>query len=139
MSNLCLFQINLGLPSTSQLKGFAIDTPALDSTLFKIGRATGFTKARYGNLDSVHIAERVVDGKLTTVKTWEHTFVTESKISPVVMKGDFGSLVFNRSGRVVGLMFGGSFLGDVGYFTHILDVVEHIKSFTKAVDVRIRG
>lgn len=139
MPNLYLLQVNIELPKISQLRDFVIDTPPLDSALYKIGRATGFTKAKYGGLEVAHIAERVVDGELTTVKTWEHTFVAESQINPVVMKGDPGSLVFNRSGRVVGLLFGGSFSGDVGYFTHILDVVEHIKSLTKAVDFRIRG
>lgn len=89
-----------------------------------------------------HITTRVVNGQhLETLPAWEYAFVAGSRslTGHVVGAGDSGALVFDLSGCVVGLLFGGSFAGDVGYFTHILDLVEHIKMVTGVVDVRLRG
>ncbi|PKY07427.1 hypothetical protein P168DRAFT_302357 [Aspergillus campestris IBT 28561] len=126
-----------------QLHCLRPDMPPLNRKLHKVGRSTGFTSARYAGLRVAHIVRRVVDDQLRALPAWVHAFAASWSRYVVgryvVAAGDSGSLVFDHIGFVVGLLVGGSFTGDVGYFTHISDLVEHIKMVTGAVDVRLRG
>ncbi|EAU29902.1 predicted protein [Aspergillus terreus NIH2624] len=113
--------------------------PANRQELAKIGQATGLTVGYYSHLDTVHIVERMENGKKVFVSTYEHCFMSSDRKHSLVERGDSGSLVFEKdTGMVVGMLFGGSQNEDVGYFTSIIDLFEHIKKSTGANEIRIQ-
>ncbi|KAL4915992.1 hypothetical protein BDW62DRAFT_218972 [Aspergillus aurantiobrunneus] len=119
-----------------QLDDFKFNLPEIDEPLYKVGHPTGLTRGTYGNLDSCHVAKRVVNGKEVDLETWEHTIVWPNHL--VVQGGDSGSLVFGASGFVVGMIFGGAGSEDTGYFTATRDLVPDIQRITGASEVRLR-
>ncbi|KAL4779658.1 hypothetical protein BJX76DRAFT_365088 [Aspergillus varians] len=114
-----------------RLATFGAKLPENDEEVYKIGRATGFTTGTYANLKVCHIAGQVD-------KTWEHAVVVPQGGS-FLAEGDSGSLLFNFTGTVMGMFFGGSNTGDIGYFTSTQDLLEDIKRITGATEIRILG
>ncbi|KAL5357171.1 hypothetical protein BJX96DRAFT_181267 [Aspergillus floccosus] len=113
--------------------------PANGQELAKFGQATGFTVGYYHHLETVHIAERMENGKKVWVSTHEHCFTASDRERPLLKRGDSGSLVFEKdSGMVVGMLFGGSETQDTGYFTFIVDLFEHITKLTGAKEIRLQ-
>lgn len=107
--------------------------------LWKYGPVTGLTRGSYSGVKTAHIRTRIVDGQGKSVATWEHTLSASCSEGAVVDEGDSGSLVFTEELSVVGMVFGGALGGDIGYFTHIQDLVADIKRVTGARDVRLRA
>lgn len=122
-----------------KLKKFDSRLPALDEELFKIGRATSHTNAKYGNLKSCNIATKTVNGKEEYVPTWEHVFLGIKGGFPVVDSGDSGSLVFDEVGVVLGMIFGGDGKSNFGYFTATRDLLSDIKHITGVQEIRLHG
>lgn len=101
---------------------------------YKCGRKTGYTSGKYNALDTCRLFRKIVDGKEVDVITIEHTITG----NPFSDRGDSGSLVFDRIGGVVGLIFGGHRQSPITFFTHFVDLFEDIKASTGAKDVRIK-
>ncbi|KAL5342149.1 hypothetical protein BJX70DRAFT_386274 [Aspergillus crustosus] len=108
----------------TQLAGFDTALPTIDQDLFKIGRATGYTEAKYGNLCTCKITTRIVNGKEVHIPTWEHVMLWLGQLA--IQDGDSGSLVFSHDGA------------DVGYFTATRDLLADIKHITGVKEVRLR-
>lgn len=121
----------------SKLKKFGARLPALDEELSKVGRATGYTRGTYGNLDICHIATKIVNGEKEDVPTWEHVLLGIKGGNPVVDPGDSGSLVFDEVGVVLGMIFGGNDKGNLGYFTATRDLIADIKRITGVKEIRL--
>ncbi|PWY90810.1 hypothetical protein BO70DRAFT_307080 [Aspergillus heteromorphus CBS 117.55] len=112
-----------------------------NSVLMKVGHASGATAGFYNKLLTAMIATRIVDGKETPMVTHEHSIypsVTKGKRS-VIEHGDSGSFVFDHSGAVVGMAWGGNAYEDTGYFTEISDLIEDIKNQTGIREIRLLG
>lgn len=75
------------------------------------------------------------DQKVTRT-AWEHA-VTKSP-GAFLELGDSGSLLFNVSGDVLGILFGASEKGDIAYFTATGDLLQDIRSITGALEVRMK-
>ena len=126
------------------LNDFKPDLPKLGQQQFKVGRATGTTNGTYGNLKSCRIATRTVDGNEEYVPTFEHVMLADDKElirqgTHVVAQGDSGSLVFDKTGSVLGIIFGGNGTENIGYFTATRDLISDIKHITGAQEIRIHG
>ncbi|KAL2852085.1 hypothetical protein BJY01DRAFT_244698 [Aspergillus pseudoustus] len=123
--------------SFSQLRDFTESLPDHGDDLFKVGRATGFTKGKYHGLRSCTVAKRFVNGLEQEFKTWEHVVSAPGDI--FLFPGDSGSLVFNMDGEVVGMLFGGTWCGGVAYFTSTKDLLHDIRKLTGLKDIHIVG
>lgn len=108
----------------------------LGDTVFKVGRATGYTTGNWAETKTANIGRQVVNGEEIVQITYERT-ITGLGNMPFSLKGDSGALVFNEHGRVVGMVFGGIEGGMFSYVTHITDFFVHMKEKTNAQDVRI--
>lgn len=104
--------------------------------VYKAGRSTGYTKGTYSDLESAHVATVIKDGKEVIKVTKEHC-ITGDNGKYFSLPGDSGSLVFNRRGEVLGLLFAGSEQRPISYFTHVTNLFADIKKVTCATDVRI--
>lgn len=109
-----------------------------DMVLFKSGRSTSITQARFNQLKSVLVTREPdpVHGGLRLVTTWEHAFVSISD-KPFADPGDSGTFVFTELGGVIGLLWGGAERSTTGYVTPIEAIFDDIKRVTGAVEVRI--
>ncbi|KAL5339946.1 hypothetical protein BJX70DRAFT_397186 [Aspergillus crustosus] len=108
-----------------------------DTILYKIGRKTGVSEGRYAGLRTVKVAHEVVNGELVSKPTCEHSVLSHNHKNVFALPGDSGALVVTRIGRVVGLCFGGYDHGDVGYFTHIHDLLDDIEAVTGECQIRL--
>lgn len=106
--------------------------------LFKSGRSTSITKAKFSELESVLITREPdpVHGGTRLVTTWEYAFASISN-RPFAEPGDTGAFVFTGLGGVVGLLWGGAERNDTGYVTPIEAIFDDIKRVTGAVEIRI--
>ncbi|KAL2833887.1 hypothetical protein BDW59DRAFT_168914 [Aspergillus cavernicola] len=110
-----------------------------DTKLHKLGRKTGATWGRYNGLKTATVAEHVVNGHVVHKPTFEHTIVSQGRgVEAFELPGDSGALVYSVSGEVVGMCFGGFNHGDVGYFTHIHDLLDDITAVTGATEIRLK-
>jgi hypothetical protein len=121
----------------SQLHGFSTTLPDAGDAVSKIGRATGFTQSKYSGLRACSVAKRRVNGADVEFETWEHVVSLPGDI--FLQHGDSGSLAFNNDGKVVGLLFGGSYTGDTAYFTSTSDLLADIRKVTGLNEIRIVG
>lgn len=125
------------------LDDFSSKLPQLGQKLFKVGRSTGTTHGEYGNLKTCKIAVTIVNGEEELIPTWEHVLLrgeSENQVlggDRVVESGDSGSLVFNKSGFVLGIIFGGNSDENLGYFTATRDLIADIKHITGVQEIRI--
>lgn len=112
----------------------------LDSSwiLHKFGRQTGDTTGRYNELANARIARTYVDGKWVDRITWEHTVVSNGSKEVFSMRGDCGALVYTITGEVVGMCCGSPKHGNVGYFSHIHDILDDIERITGFKDIRLK-
>lgn len=125
--------------STIPTEKFYTDNPSNCESLFKAGRTTHYTQGVYSGLESAHVAYGFDgQGRLVTKATTEHA-VTGIDGKNFSDRGDSGSFVLNNLGHVVELLFGGSNIKNVSYFTHAADLVTHIKEMTGAKGVRLLG
>ncbi|KAI9373268.1 hypothetical protein BJX61DRAFT_552323 [Aspergillus egyptiacus] len=127
----------MGLLDLAELSYFTTSRPKLGEKLYKVGRAIGLTAGLYSGLKVCHVAKQEVGGKEIDIPTFEHAFAIPQ--GHLVERGDSGSLIFDRQGRVYGMLFGGNFLNNIGYFTHTADLIDDIKRVTGASDVRLVG
>lgn len=106
--------------------------------VFKSGRSTSITQAKFHGLKSVLITREPIPmyGTFRLVTTWEYAFASISE-GPFAEPGDSGTFVSTRLGGVVGLLWGGAERNDIGYVTPIEAVFDDIKKVTGAVEVRI--
>jgi hypothetical protein len=109
--------------------------PEEDLQVFKLGGATEWTRGRLSGLKSAQISTTNEYGEDYTVITKE-VGVTGAK-GPFSLQGDSGALVFDRSLRVVGMIFSGNLTENVSYITPCEDLVRDMKRVTGALDVRI--
>ena len=58
---------------------------------------------------------------------------------PFSLPGDSGTLIFNHSCRVLGMVIGVAEMGGLTFITHIDDLFEDIKATTGAAMVRVPG
>ncbi|KAL4908844.1 hypothetical protein BDW74DRAFT_165573 [Aspergillus multicolor] len=124
-----------GGPNLTRLTDFAMELPEDNQPLYKTGRATGYTAGEYGNLRTCRIATRIVNGERVSFPTWEHVIVRPGRV--VVKAGDAGSLIFDRTGAVMGMLFGGAGTNEIGYFTAARDLLEDIKRITGVHGIRL--
>lgn len=104
--------------------------------MHKIGRVSGLTHGWYSALQSCVLENETKDGHTVARKTWEHVV---AKPSGVFLKlGDSGSLLFNDSGDVLGILFGASERGDIAYFTATRDLLQFIRSITGVLEIRMK-
>jgi hypothetical protein len=108
-----------------------------NDTLYKVGAQSGATRGWYGGLLECRVSRSLVGGREDVVVTMEHTLLVGQN-ETVVASGDSGSLVTTGGGDVVGLLFGGSDAKHRGYFTAAKDLVQEIKKYTGATDVRVK-
>lgn len=104
--------------------------------MYKIGRVSGFTRGRYGVLQSCFLTNETKDGHTASRQTWEHVVTQPS--GAFLELGDSGSLLFDATGDVLGMLFGASYKGDISYFTATADLLQDIKSITGALEVRLK-
>ncbi|KAH8434267.1 uncharacterized protein LDX57_011905 [Aspergillus melleus] len=123
------------------------DAPRLENkqVLAKVGCASGYTEGLYSGLKVAVISRHTLNGQEQEVKTWEHSitpasFEDEFAVSPheIIKYGDSGSLVYGLVGRLVAMCFGGSYSGDILYFTYIGDLIESIRETRGDSEVRFR-
>lgn len=112
----------------------------LDSSwiLHKFGRQTGDTIGRYNGLADARIARTYVDGKWVDRITWEHAVVSNDSKEVFALRGDCGALLYTMTGEVVGMCCGGPKHGNVGYFSHIHDILDDIEKITGVKDIRLK-
>ncbi|PYI13226.1 hypothetical protein BO99DRAFT_447799 [Aspergillus violaceofuscus CBS 115571] len=112
-------------------------SPPHELRIFELDHATGWTEGQCNNLKLANIAQ---DEAGDIVVTHEHHFISESSHtgSPVIGPGDSGALVCDDQGRVWGMAFGGDEMGHRGYFTHIVDLFEDIRS-ALGTEIRLVG
>lgn len=115
-----------------------IGTPDLEQKLLIIGRETGYKTGKYGGLKACPLATKTINGQKVYRETWEHTLVVPTTKS-IAAEGDSGSLVFDIAGKVLGMIFGGTGLHDVGYFTATKDLLADIELITGLKNVRLCG
>ena len=107
--------------------------------LGKVGYVSERTDGYYGGLLQAEIATRVVNGKEKKYPTWNHVITCALTKPQVVKPGDSGSLIFTQqTGEVVGMCVGGSSRGDIGYFTHIGDILDNIREVSGVSEIRLR-
>ncbi|RDW81280.1 uncharacterized protein DSM5745_04837 [Aspergillus mulundensis] len=119
-----------------QLTDFGMELPEMDEPLYKMGRATGYTEGKYGNLTTCRIATRFVNGERVTFPTWEHVILRPGRVA--FKASDAGSLIFDRGGLVQGMLFGGAGNGAIGYFTAAQDLLADIRHVTGVQEIRLR-
>lgn len=131
---------SLRQPPQAGLRGFKHGQKA-----YKVGASTGLTIGEFNRLKSgVTLADR----KHVTRKSDEFAFLasaeTEEGDDRFSAVGDSGSVVWNKQGQAVGLLFSGqkpqqTERGTITYVTPIEDVFEDIKAFSKGAitDIRI--
>ncbi|PLB55584.1 hypothetical protein P170DRAFT_470996 [Aspergillus steynii IBT 23096] len=102
----------------SSLTGFEVRELQADELLGKVGYVTGLL----GAITLASGQSQLRPGEL-----------------PLEDRGDSGSLVFDPTGIVLGMCFGGTETGDLLYFTHIGDVLESIREVTGVRDIRLRA
>ncbi|KJZ77855.1 hypothetical protein HIM_02492 [Hirsutella minnesotensis 3608] len=109
--------------------------------LFKVGARTNKTSGCFNDFEMCMGMKH--DNHMPRVPSLEYSVVGYNN-APFAMPGDSGSVVFTKSGEVVGLVFGGLHIQNTApsssytYVTPISDVFDHIKSFVGGVEeVRI--
>ncbi|PYI12365.1 hypothetical protein BO78DRAFT_424819 [Aspergillus sclerotiicarbonarius CBS 121057] len=106
--------------------------------LKKLGHATGYTVGTYNGLLEAHVAINYATGQSKI--TYEHSILSSTPGSPFSARGDYGSLVYDEFGFVHGVLFGGNENEDMGYFTHISDVLTDMKSAVPGLEeIRVLG
>ncbi|KAG2421711.1 hypothetical protein HFD88_005687 [Aspergillus terreus] len=106
-----------------------------DGPLFIEGRSSGSSEGAYSGLRPALIAEKMVDGIITLMGTIEHSatgYNGESFSRP----GDSGSLIYQRPGKVVGMVFAGIEWRGITLFTRIDDLFEDINQRMGAAGIR---
>lgn len=106
-----------------------------DEPLFIEGRSSGSSEGAYSGLRPALIAEKMVDGIITRMGTIEHSatgYNGESFSRP----GDSGSLIYQRPGKVVGMVFAGIEWRGITLFTRIDDLFEDINQRMRATGIR---
>ncbi|RDW93003.1 uncharacterized protein DSM5745_00325 [Aspergillus mulundensis] len=106
--------------------------------LYKVGRKTGVAHGVYTALRTAKVARQYADGAWVDKVTLEHTVMSDDRNKSFVMGGDSGALVYSLNGLVVGMCFGGQNDGELGYFTHIQDVLEDIRRVTGVKEIRLK-
>ncbi|KAE8150227.1 hypothetical protein BDV25DRAFT_140064 [Aspergillus avenaceus] len=122
----------------SSWKGFLPSHREPDGRLFKVGRKTKFTTGFYNGLKEARVATQQTRTGEEQKVTWEHCVLGKGQ-EPFMAAGDSGSLVYTAAGQIAGLCFGGKTYEQVGYFTHIHDVLSHIHKMTGVTNFRVRG
>ncbi|KAJ0426583.1 hypothetical protein BJY00DRAFT_307416 [Aspergillus carlsbadensis] len=117
------------LPEEHFLTEFNLSALKHNDTLYKVGAQSGVTRG--------WVSRSLAGGREDVVVTMEHTIVVGQN-QCVVASGDSDSLVTNIGGDVVGLLFGGNDAQDRGYFTAAKNLVQDIKNYTGATDVRVK-
>lgn len=103
--------------------------------LIQVGRAPGSAVAKYSGLKAVYIVKKIINGNEVFIDTYEHSFSTSS--IQCCSSGDSGAFVCSEQGFLVGMLFGGSQDGDIGYFTTVSDLLQDIKLKTGVHDIRL--
>ncbi|KAK4164616.1 hypothetical protein QBC43DRAFT_317245 [Cladorrhinum sp. PSN259] len=123
---------------------------SIGSVVYKIGATTGPTVGRYAYpkprvriSEDAHVEEHIKSPVEYLSTEFLYLALTEVRGSVVAGRGDSGSVVFDRVGTALGLLFRG-FEAQGGSGTHALitpleDVFEDIKAFSKnqITDIRI--
>lgn len=104
--------------------------------MHKIGRVSGLTHGWYSALKSCLLSNETKDGHTVVRQTWEHVVTKPSEA--FLELGDSGSLLFNTSGDVLGILFGASEQGDIAYFTPTQDLLQDIRSITGVLEIRMK-
>ncbi len=109
--------------------------------IYKTGSSTGPTVGVFSRIKSdVTIKD---DAHLALPVSEEFVYIGEPETERLANSGDSGSVVFDKQGRAVGLLFRGhkapSALNQFAYITPIEDVFEDIKRFSdgQVTDIRI--
>ncbi|KAL2823207.1 hypothetical protein BDW59DRAFT_163551 [Aspergillus cavernicola] len=109
-----------------------------EAILHKMGCKTQDTEGRYDGLLTATIAREYVGGQWVEKATLEHTVVSNNRKEVFETGGDSGAFVYTSTGHVVGMCFGGPHHGDVGYFSHIHDILDDIEEITGATNIRLK-
>ncbi|OJJ97473.1 hypothetical protein ASPACDRAFT_45565 [Aspergillus aculeatus ATCC 16872] len=112
-----------------------VASPPYEHRLYKLGHTTGFTQGVHNNLLFANVAR---DAAGEIIVTHEQSFISRETSKSVIAPGDSGALVCDSQGEVWGVAFGGDGQGQTGYFTHILDLFEDIKSVL-GTEIRVMG
>ncbi|KAJ5374540.1 hypothetical protein N7517_006546 [Penicillium concentricum] len=124
-------------PEGHRLKGGPVPELVDKLELCISGQRSGYSEGYYNSLRPARIHRNEVDGKDSVIVIIEHSILAKSNEDSFFSKnGDSGSLVYTKDHVVVGLLFAGDL--DAPYtscFTHIHDVVTHIKRATGASEV----
>ena len=106
--------------------------------VYKCGRATEYTRGEYSGVGHARISKHVVNNQEVQRTAFEHT-VASPPNEPFSLPGDSGTLIFNHSCRVLGMVIGVAEMGGLTFITHIDDLFEDIKATTGAAMVRVPG
>ncbi|KAM5430396.1 hypothetical protein McanMca71_005692 [Microsporum canis] len=124
---------------TSKVLQDAIPLKAGEMGVCKIGRTTGFSEGRLGEIRETDIQCWVKDEDGHWDKTRGMAYLIHRRAPSVTFgePGDSGSFVFSLDGSFVGLYLGGDRDAGTGLFMEASDLFEDIKLITGARDVRI--
>ncbi|KAL4786978.1 hypothetical protein BJX76DRAFT_354593 [Aspergillus varians] len=109
-----------------------------ENTLCQMGRKTGETQGKYNGLKTARIAREYIGGSWVEKATFEHTVVSNNRKDVFEMGGDSGAFVYTITGHVVGMCLGGPLHGEVGYFSHIHDILDDIQKVTGVKEIRLK-
>ena len=107
--------------------------------VYECGRATEYTRGEYSGVGHARISKHVVNNQEVQRTAFEHT-VASTPNEPFSLPGDdSGTLIFNHSCRVLGMVISVAEMGGLTFITHIDDLFEDIKATTGAAMVRLPG
>ena len=107
--------------------------------MIKCGRTTGWTEGLINGIDEYHFDDRGnpnPDGTYPRAVSHNPLVLSQSR-SPFAEKGDSGAFVLNELGKLVGIVIGGSSVGDHSFMTSINDIFDDIIRITGAKAVRL--
>ncbi|CAG7982812.1 unnamed protein product [Penicillium nalgiovense] len=103
------------------------------------GQKSGYSEGYYNSLQEAHVNHEMVDEKIISVPTVEHSVIPKEDNLFFTKPGDSGALVYTKDSHVVvGLCFAGQqSLPSFTFFTHISDLIADIKKSTGATKVSL--
>lgn len=105
--------------------------------LFIHGQRSGYCRGKKDTLDTAVLSHEIEEDTAIARTTYEHPIRPQGG-AQFSQDGDSGSFVFTESYVVVGMLFAGGTSHMMSLFTPIGDVLNDIKTITKAVDVRLK-
>ncbi|KAF4765512.1 hypothetical protein HAV15_003966 [Penicillium sp. str.  len=105
--------------------------------LFIHGQRSGYCRGKKDTFDTAVLSHEIEEDTAIARTTYEHPIRPQGG-AQFSQDGDSGSFVFTESYVVVGMLFAGGTSHMMSFFTPIGDVLNDIKTITKAVDVRLK-